>query len=593
MTTTTTGAMASPAPRAVSRYRVTQGKAQSTWGNLSPRVRVASQLAVFVAVVAVAYSYSLTTLFQLADFNTPLSYISLVPFIALGLAAVHREPSRWEPPIHDRQTDYIIGLPLMGLALFINYELPSRLSAMFWVWRIDLLTLPFFVAGAVAVIFGVRVLWRQKLAVGFLFLAWPYPYSSALLWLLNAFTTATLFGISHILDVFHVAKPVPSLDNTVFSIVHNGQAFNLSVVSACSGVNSVVGFLLIGSAFATIVKGPLVRKMVWLLGGMLLLWVFNLARIIIIFWTGRHYGESFAINVLHPFIGLVMFIIGVGIMIICIGPMGLTIGVGDPRAQGQQAANATGDAGGRPVRPLAVPKFYVATAVVIVIAVLLGMNNISLRAYNLVANVSGQSKLISYIDQPVTPQGWTWRYQTTFSWAEPLFGDTSQWNRYTLYPRTGGDLHAQTDVVADVIDTPDLQAFSAYGVEQCYQFHGFALANVAQVSLGGGITGQSLAYDSQQYGSWTIVYWIVPVKIGVSTEYERVVLYVQNQRGVIAKATEGDDAGIRNLSGSLSAADATDVILRDNRDFIVAYARELIVAQADRSAAVLARRKIV
>ena len=50
--------------------------------------------------------------------------------------------------------------------------------AMFWVWRIDLLTLPFFVVGAVAVIFGVRVLWRQKVAVGFLLLAWPYPYTT-------------------------------------------------------------------------------------------------------------------------------------------------------------------------------------------------------------------------------------------------------------------------------------------------------------------------------------------------------------------------------------------------------------------------------
>ena len=63
---------------------------------------------------------------------------------------------------------------------------------MFWVWRIDLLTLPVFVAGAVAIIFGVRVLWRQKLAVGYLFLGWPYPYSSVLLRVLDAFTTATL-----------------------------------------------------------------------------------------------------------------------------------------------------------------------------------------------------------------------------------------------------------------------------------------------------------------------------------------------------------------------------------------------------------------
>ena len=61
----------------------------------------------------------------------------------------------------------------MMAAVAVNMLLPDKLSAMFWVWRIDLLTLPVFVAGATAIIFGVRVLWRQKLAVSYLFLAWP------------------------------------------------------------------------------------------------------------------------------------------------------------------------------------------------------------------------------------------------------------------------------------------------------------------------------------------------------------------------------------------------------------------------------------
>ncbi len=82
----------------------------------------------------------------------------------------------------------------------------------------------------------------------------------------------------------------------------------------------------------------------------------------------------------------------------------------------------------------------------------------------------------------------------------------------------GGNLHTNVPVVADVINTPDLSTFSAYGVENCYQFHGYALADVAQVGLPGGITGQAMSYTSQQFGSWSIVYWIVPVKMGQSNE---------------------------------------------------------------------------
>ena len=253
--------------------------------------------------------------------------MSLVPIIALILAGVNSRPSQPEPAIHDRQTDYIVGVPLMAAALCANLFLPSKLSAMFWVWRIDLLTLPFFVAGAVAVIFGVRVVWRQKVAVAFLLLAWPYPYTSVLLGVLNAFTTATLFALTKILHVVHVATPTAGgSDNAVFTVVHHGHPFNLSVISACSGVNSVVGFLLIGAAFAAVIRGPLIRKLLWLAGGMLLLWVFNLGRLILVFWAGKQYGEHFAIDVLHPYIGLVLFVLGIGIMILCIRPIGLRIG---------------------------------------------------------------------------------------------------------------------------------------------------------------------------------------------------------------------------------------------------------------------------
>ncbi len=145
---------------------------------------------------------------------------------------------------------------------------------------------------------------------------------------------------------------------------------------------------------------------------------------------------------------------------------------------------------------MAVPRVYLAVAVVLVLGILVGFSNVGLQSYNLVANVAGETKLSSYIDHPVAPNGWRSTYETSYTWAEPLFGEGSIWSRYVLYPESGGNLQAHTSVVADVIDSPQLETFSAYGVEQCYEFHGYSLANVAQVSLGGGITGQTLAYTS-------------------------------------------------------------------------------------------------
>jgi exosortase/archaeosortase family protein len=546
------------------------------WSEATPRTRAMLQVSLLVVVVAIAYNYSLTTLLQSAGQDTPLAYVSLVPAIALALAGIRARPMKPEPPIHDRHVDYTIGLPLMAAAIAVNVLLPSRWSTMFWVYRVDLFTLPFFVAGAVAIIFGVRVMWRQKLATAYLFLAWPYPYQSVLLRVLDAFTAATIFSIEKILTVVHVATPVSSLDSTLFSVVHNGRSFPLSIVSACSGVNSVVGFLLVGSAFAAIVRGPLLRKVAWLLGGMALLWAINLGRITFIFWAGRTWGENVAINILHPFVGMLTFSIGVVIMVLLIKPLGMHIGIGEPRPNLRPS--------GGPAVPraaaIAVPKVYLAVVVALVAALVLGAANLGLRSYNLVATASGEPRLTAFVNEPVVPAGWTVQLSDTFNWAKPLFGYTSVWNRYVMYASHGGSLHADVPVVADVINTPNLSTFSAYGIENCYQFHGYSLADVAQVSLPGGITGQSMSYTSQQFGSWSIVYWIVPVTMGSGTSYERVVLYVQNvgQGAIVPGLTR--PAGIRNLSGSLSSSDPAQVALTNNRTFLVAFAHQLIEAQA-------------
>jgi exosortase/archaeosortase family protein len=542
---------------------------------------------VLLISVLIAYNYSLSTLLQTADQQTPLAYISLVPAIALALAAIRARPLKPEPTIYDRHVDYTVGVPLILSAVAINELLPARMSAMFWVYRVDLLTLPIFVAGAVAIIFGSRVLWRQRLAIAFLFLAWPYPYQKYLLGVLNAFTNLTLLTMQKIAVWTNLAKPASSIDQTLFVITHHGSTFALSVVSACSGVNGVVGFLLVGSAFAAIVKGPIIRKLLWLSGGMVLLWAINLVRITFIFFAGKEWGESVAINVFHPFIGIVTFSLGVLVMILLIKPLGMHIAVGEeaPMAPPQPIPVPTlyGDVVPPPKRKvtLAVPKVSLAIVAVVVAALVVGVSNVGLRNYNLVAGVTGQAKLMAYVRYPTAPPGWIEQFDTTYQWAKPLFGDTSVWNRYILRANGPGPLRTNVPVVADVINTPDLSSFSAYGVENCYTFHGYVLADVAQVSLTGGITGQAMSYTSQQFGSWSIVYWIAPVKMtGGGTNFERVVLYVQNSGpgAVVRGLTTGDS--VRNIGGSLSPANRADQALINNRTFLVAFAKSFIGSQA-------------
>jgi exosortase/archaeosortase family protein len=547
---------------------------QQRWVSAHPATRTRVQLAVFVVAVLIAFHYSLVTLFENLDVNTPLAYVGLVPAIALGLAAVRRHPARGELSIHDRQLDYIIGLPLIGGALALELIVPSHLSTLFWLWRVDLLGLPLFVAGAVALLFGTRVLWRQKFAIAYLFLAWPLPYTDVLARVLGAFTSLTLASLRHLTNVIPVAHPVAGSDGSLFQVTHAGHPFQLSVVSACSGVDGIVGFALVGLAFGAVVRGPRLRKGLWLAGGMLLLWLINLARIIFVFWTGQQWGENFAINVLHPFIGLLTFNIGVVLMLLALRPMGLQVGW-------SQAPSPSADIHTKNAKPaLAVPSLFAATAVLAVTALVLGVNNSHLRQYDLVANAVGEPKLASYSLDPAAPTGWQASFDAEFTWAKAYFGGSSTWLRFIYQPvaGTGGDLHASLPGTADVINSSNLSSFSAYGVQACYRFHGYALRDVAQVSLGSGITGQAMSFETAHTGDWSIVWWIWPIQSGNSTRYERIILYIENTVGTVV--TGPAVPGLVNLQGSLNPANANDQRLIAERYFLVQFGREVVRAQA-------------
>ena len=543
------------------------------WEDASAATRTRVQVAVFLAVVVAAYHYSLQSLLQNLTLDTPLAYVGLVPVIALGLAAVRSRPGAGEPAIYDRQVDYIVGVPLIGTALALNLMLPAHLSAMFWVWRIDLLSMPFFVAGVTCLIFGTRTAWRQRLAIAYLLLAWPVPYTVVLLHLLSSFTNVTLAALRPLVQVVHVASPVPGGDGSIFTVSHAGRPFPLSVVSACSGVNGMVGFLLVGTAFGALVRGPRTRKALWLAFGMFLLWAINVGRLLFIFWAGKQYGEHMAIQVLHPFIGLITFNLGVLLMLLLLGPAGLRLGA--PPATHDDTSTSRS-------RTLAVPRMYSAVALVAVVGAVLAVNNTGLKAYDLVANASGEPKLSSYLNYPASPPGWQRaRFAYEFTFAKPFFGESSKWYRwyYQNDPSGHSDLYSSIPIVADVVNTNDLSSFSAYGVEACYRFHGYSLRDIAQVNLGGGITGQALSYSDTKHQDWSIVYWIWPVKDGSATHYERVILYMQNTAQATLTAPS-NVPGIRSIKGALVGRDATERLLVNNRSFLVTFAREVITSQA-------------
>jgi exosortase/archaeosortase family protein len=518
--------------------------------------------------------------------DTPLAYLGLVPFIALGLALARGLAPRLEPDIHDRYVDYIIGVPFLLAALTIVLILPVHASTFFWLWRLDLLSMPFFAAGGLAIVFGVRALWRMKLPIAFLFLAWPPPYLTLLNDWLRGFTDLTITAVKALLEIVPVAVPANRYDGSVFTVGQGAQAFVVSIASACAGVNGLVGFVLVGVAFAAVVRGRFLPKLAWLVGGMALLYAINLARILAIFAVGQQWGEGVAIDSLHPVIGLVAFNLGVLVMILAMPLFRLRIG----------AVGRSGPATTIPPRPrrLAVDRVGVAFVVVLVAASLAGTANVGMQQFELLANDLGTPRVGELTLADVQVPGWSLSPTDSFPWVSRYFGDGGSWTRYTYdyqaQAPNPSPFRASVPVVLDVISTSDLNSFSAYGLQACYRFHNYQILDAHRVDLAGGVTGQSVVYYiPNDQTNWLAVFWEWPVSASGQQRYERVVVNMIDPGGdqVSAprlSATVTASAGLV-ISDWFGQTQSTPLApqLASARDFLVGFSQEIVKAAAAHS----------
>jgi exosortase len=475
--------------------------------------RLPIRAAVLLVAALVAYNYSLQTLLRGITLQTPLGYLALVPVVALILAWVRlaREP---EPlPIHDRQIDYIVGLTLLAVAAGIAFLAPAAVR--FWLNRYDLLGLPFFVAGMITLLYGVRRMWALKFPILFLFLAWPVPYAPLVGDGMEAFTDFTAAAVGTLSTWIPTARPSP-VDPTMFFIGNGSRAFAVSIGSACSGVNSLVGFLIIGGAFAYAVRGPALRRLLWLAGGLVLVWLLNIVRIEAIFAIGAGFGQAAALDVLHPVAGLIVFNLGVLGMLLAIRPMGL-------RFMDMQAPERAAE-GRTPVSRVRVP-VIVAGA----LALSLGATNASYARFEAISNDLGQARLQAFNLKRVAVPDWKIAPLGHFDNAKQFFGESATWNRVLYASTASASLQTRAPVFVDVINTDDAGAFSAYGVEACYKFHGYRIETAAEVDIGGGVKGLILDYHNPKLGNdWSAVTWEWPYAKGGQTWYERMVVFIKD-----------------------------------------------------------------
>ena len=144
--------------------------------DLHPTYRLIARWAIIAIATFFAFRASLSSLAATSRAESLGAYVWTVPaaaiLVAIGVARRHRT----ELPIHDRQTDVIVGVMGFVLAVLLQGVLMPRYALYFNLLRLDLVAMWLYVVCCCTVLFGLRPVMRFAWVWGFLLLVFPLPY---------------------------------------------------------------------------------------------------------------------------------------------------------------------------------------------------------------------------------------------------------------------------------------------------------------------------------------------------------------------------------------------------------------------------------
>ena len=509
------------------------------------------RLAAAVASVAVAYHFSLQTLASNWQYETPLADLVLVPPLAAVLLVAASRRHRYVTRLRMGRLDLLVGGFLIVAALAFLTIGPAHWSKYFWAMRLDLLTLPLFAAGGVVLLFGTRALVPLLFPLAFLFLAWPLPYLALFEHILDAFTQATAAAVEHLSDLGGIAATVPGSEGSRYLVAHGSSQFLVSVASACSGVNSLVGFAVVGLAALWFIRGSVLRRVAWLVAGGLLVWALNVARILAVLLVARLLGQHAAFDILHPIAGIIALNLAFLIALRLLRRFRLRV----RRHDDDDEIIDTPLARTAPAAEQATP-LRLAPRLVLLVAAAAALTLADSQLQDVASGFdgSGRPAVAAFADRPLVGRGWRIKPVHEIGWATPYYGPHSSWVRYRLRPKPRFARRGSFTVWADAILSPDLGALNAYTLAHCYSFHGFHVETSEHVDLGDGVIGELFVYRTSS-ARWHALAWEWPVLRNRKVEHERIVL-LASSAAQPALRPQADSGSVTARALALLDADA-------------------------------------
>ncbi len=479
-----------------------------------------------MGVAPFAQSLAAMRQFLLAD-----NALGFVPFVPVVCAFMFWQRAHMSSPPAKRDLllDGFFSAPLATAAVFILYVVPSQLSWYYWLNRVDLLAFPIWVLACAVLFLGYQQVLRTWPAWAFLFLVWPYPIVRVQVSATQPLVDATTWLAARLSSFLALPYEVAGTAFTMSDLPAEEQV-TLVVGQLCSGTSTMGGLLLGGTAIMLLSRGRPMSRIRWVALAVALGFIANGLRVVALLLAATK-DVDFAVNVLHPVLGVVLFLFTLGVMLLLLKPFGLRFA---PEAAGRHLAWAPTEGGGRILRAL----WVVAT----VMAVVIGVGVAGAQQYDFIGLGDGAPEVAIDSAKNIIPtvEGWDLAHVTEIGWTD-LFGQQSRGDVFTYTRTDPGEAAGQPFVLAQTIIAESKSSLDRYTIEQCIDFHHRKLEGRQTVPLGHGVTGVLLHEVDDGIPSSTL-YFVFPVSVQGELRHARIALFgdVDAPTWVTAEAPSGD-----------------------------------------------------
>lgn len=269
--------------------------------------------AIGVAVAALFYQ-DLSIIFNDALRDEATSHILVIPFIFAYLIYRKRKMLRavipFERADQPKQTKHLAavsGILLSATAIILYWYGSFTFTPL----EYHILTLPIFAAGLLLILFNPQTLRQLAFPIAFLIFLTPPP--SEILYSLGS--TLSVIGSeasNAIVSLLGIPSKISGeYGNPTIIITRPDQTtIGFTVDIACSGIYSLIGFLIFAAFIAYIARDKLWKKAAIFLLGLPLIYLLNIIRITIILLIGYQFGEELALQVFHLIGGWILIFLG-------------------------------------------------------------------------------------------------------------------------------------------------------------------------------------------------------------------------------------------------------------------------------------------